>query len=261
MDPPGNAVPDCLIAARLANNMERVLREQGKAAYADQFKGFDWKTEEDAFLDGYAKHEKGGQHVTYARLKAMGTNGFQEPATAFADDKIVGTKRLYTDGKFSTKDGKAFFMAAPWRGLQAAGKAEQKAKYRFLVNNGRTNMVWQNAFMDQYNDFVMDRMPYPFIEMNPDDMKELSLGAGDLVEVYNDAGSTQAMVQPTPTAKRNQTFMLFAFPTGVQGNVVNAGVNELIIPDYKHSWADIRKIASASDTTKRLSFKSPQFKA
>lgn len=260
MDPPGNAMPDCLIAARLANNMERVLREQGKAAYADQFKGFDWKTEEDAFMDGYAKHEKGGEHVNYARLKVMGTNGFQEPATAVADEKIVGTKRLYTDGKFSTKDGKAFFMATPWRGLQAPGKAEQKAKYRFLVNNGRTNLVWQNAFMDQYNDFVMDRMPYPFIEMNPDDAKELGLAAGDLVEIFNDAGSTQAMVQPTPSAKRNQTFMLFAFPTGVQGNVVNAGVNELIIPNYKQTWADIRKIASASATTKRLSFKTPQYK-
>ena len=30
MDPPGQAMPDCLIAARIANNMERVLREQGK---------------------------------------------------------------------------------------------------------------------------------------------------------------------------------------------------------------------------------------
>ena len=88
--------------------------------------------------------------------------------------------------------------------------------------------------------------------MNPDDMKELGLAAGDLVEVFNDVGSTQAMVQPTPSAKRNQTFMLFAFPTGVQGNVVNAGVNELIIPNYKQTWADIRKIASASETTKRL---------
>jgi arsenite oxidase large subunit len=260
MDPPGNAMPDCLIAARLANAMERVLREQGKAAYADQFKGFDWKTEEDAFMDGYRKHEKGGEHVTYARLKAMGNNGFQEPATAFANGQIVGTKRLYADGKFSTKDGKAFFMATPWRGLQAAGKVEQKAKYKFLVNNGRTNVIWQNAFMDQHNDFVMDRMPYPFIEMHPDDMKELGLAAGDLVEVYNDAGSTQAMVQPTPSAKRRQTFMLFGFPTGVQGNVVNAGVNELIIPNYKQTWADIRKIASASETTKRLSFKSPEYK-
>ncbi len=72
MDPPGQAMPDSLIAARIANNMERVLREQGKGQYADQFKGFDWKTEEDAFMDGYHSHEKGGEFVTYATSAAMG---------------------------------------------------------------------------------------------------------------------------------------------------------------------------------------------
>ena len=81
MDPPGDAMPDCLIAARIANNMERVYRAMGKNDLANNFKGFDWKTEEDAFMDGYHQHEKGGQFVTYARLRAMGTNGFQEPAT------------------------------------------------------------------------------------------------------------------------------------------------------------------------------------
>src|SRR5918992_330738 len=80
MDPPGRSMPDCLIAARIANHMERVFRDQGKTEVANQFKGFDWQTEEDAFMDGYHKHEKGGEFVTYARLRAMGTNGFQEPA-------------------------------------------------------------------------------------------------------------------------------------------------------------------------------------
>ena len=47
----------------------------------------------------------------------------------------------------------------------------------------------------------MDRYPYPFIEMNPQDMAELNLKAGDLVEVYNDNGSTQAMAYPTPTGE------------------------------------------------------------
>ena len=32
MDPPGHAMPDCLIAARIANNMERVLRAAGQDA-------------------------------------------------------------------------------------------------------------------------------------------------------------------------------------------------------------------------------------
>ena len=228
MDPPGRAMPDCLIAARIANHMERVFREQGKTDVADRFKGFDWKTEEDAFMDGYHKHEKGGEFVTYARLRAMGTNGFQEPAVgieggpvgggsspggtttgqqpgmvvqgpaiearaarsrcsrpgpsaaaarrpAAGTERIIGTKRLYADGKFNTKDGKAVFMETKWRGLQAAGKEEESKKFPFLINNGRTNHVWQSAYLDQQNEFVMDRYPFPFIEMNPQDMAALNL--------------------------------------------------------------------------------------
>ncbi|MDQ2081659.1 arsenate reductase (azurin) large subunit [Xanthobacteraceae bacterium Astr-EGSB] len=259
MDPPGQAMPDCIIAARIANHMERVFRSMGKADVADKFKGFDWKTEEDAFMDGYHKHEKGGEHVTYERLRAMGTNGFQEPATSFADGKIVGTKRLFADGKFGSKDGKATFMATQWRGLQAAGKQAEKDKFAFLINNGRANLVWQNAYLDQDNEFVMDRWPYPFIEMNPQDMAEIGLKNGDLVEVYNDNGSTQAMAYPTPTAKRKQAFMLFAYPTGVQGNVVSAGVNEFVIPNYKQTWGNIRKIADAPEGVRHLSFKSKEY--
>jgi arsenite oxidase large subunit len=261
MDPPGQAMPDCLIAARLANNLERVFNEIGKPEVAANFAGFDWKTEEDAFMDGYHAHEKGGEFVTYERLRAMGTNGFQEPATGFEDGKIVGTKRLFTDGKFNKPDGKATFAETQWRGLQAPGKQAEKDKFAFLINNGRANLVWQSAYLDVENELVMDRWPYPFIEMNPDDMVELGLGEGDLVEVYNDNGSTQAMAYPTPTAKRKQAFMLFAYPSGVQGNVVSAGVNEFIIPNYKQTWGDIRKIADAPEGVRHITFKSKEYTA
>jgi len=261
MDPPGQALPDCLIAARLANHLEQAFRDAGNGAVADQFKGFDWQSEEDAFMDGYHLNAGGGQFVTYERLRAMGTNGFQEPAVAFENGQIVGTKRLYADGKFSSKDGKAIFMATEWRGLQAPGKEAERAKFPFLINNGRTNQVWQSAYLDQQNEFVMDRWPYPFIEMNPDDMAALGVKQGDLVEVYNDNGSTQAMAYPTPSARKGETFMLFAYPTGVQGNVVSKGVNELIIPNYKQTWGSIRKIADAPEATAGLSFKSQEYSA
>lgn len=259
MDPPGRAMGDGLIAARIANHMERVLREAGDATYADQFKGFDWETEEDVFMDGYHAHAAGGEHVTYERLRAMGNNGFQEPATGYEDGRIVGTKRLYADGKFGTEDDRALFCVAEWSGLQAPGKEEQRASHRYLVNNGRANVVWQSAYLDVGNDFVMDRWPFPFIEIHPDDMAEIGVAEGDLVEVWNDAGSTQAMVYPTPTARPGETFMLFAFPTGVQGNVVNDGTNELILPNYKQTWANIRKISDAPQAVKHTSFKSKEY--
>lgn len=81
------------------------------------------------------------------------------------------------------------------------------------------------------------------------------------MEVYNDAGATQAMAYPTPTARRGETFMLFGYPTGVQGNVVNAGTNELILPNYKQTWGDIRKISDAPRNVEHLSFKPKEYKS
>ncbi len=261
MDGPGAAKPDCLIAAGLAQHLERVLREDGRGDYADQFRGYDWQNEEDAFMDGY-----NGAHpdVTYERLRAMGNDGVQEPVTGYADGRLVGTKRLYTDGRFTRhgrEDGKALFCAGAWRGLQAAGKAAQRRNFAFLINNGRANINWQNWFLDKDNDFVSDRYPFPFIEINPEDMADLGLKEGDLVEVYNDVGATQAMAYPTPTARRKETFMLFGAPTGTQGNVINAGVNELVLPNYKQTWANIRKISDAPASVRHLSFKSKEYTA
>ena len=156
MDPPGQAMPDCLIAARHRQHLERVLREMGDDNYADQFKGFDWKTEEDAFMDGYHKNAGGGEFVTYERLRAMGNNGFQEPAVDFKDGKIIGTKRLYTDGKFGTKDGKAHFMAtrmARPAGARQGGaegevqvpdqqRAHQPSSGRAPISIRRTSSSW-----------------------------------------------------------------------------------------------------------------------
>ncbi len=258
MDPPGAALPDCLIAARLANHLERSFRAAGDDARADGFRGFDWQTVEDAFMDGYHAHAGGGEHVTYERLRAMGTNGVQEPCTGVEDGKLVGTTRLYTDGVFGTADGKAHFMAAEWRGLQAKGRAAQRERFPFLINNGRKNMIWQNAFYDIRTPFVRERFPAPPIEMSPEDMAQLGLEAGDLVEVWNDVGSTQAMVYPVATARPGECFMLFCSPLGQVGNVISEHTNELMIPNYKNVWADIRRIGRAPGADE-ISFKALEF--
>lgn len=258
MDPFGNSKPDCLIAAGIAQHMERVLNAMGKADYAAQFQGYDWMTEEDAFMDGY---NKGNPEVTYERLRAMGNNGVLEPVVGFENGMLVGTERLYSNGEFGTGDKKARFCAAGWRGWQAEGKAEEQAKYKYWINNGRANIFWQSQFLDQDNDFIQDRFPFPFIEMNPADMADISVGPGDLVEIHNANGATQAMVYPTATARRGETLMVFGSPAGSQGNVINPGVNELVLPDYKHTWADIRKISDAPATAKAISFKSKEYKS
>ena len=61
MDTPGQALPDCLIVARLAQALETSWRAAGKPEVADRFRGYEWRSEEDAFMDGYHAHEEGGR--------------------------------------------------------------------------------------------------------------------------------------------------------------------------------------------------------
>lgn len=63
------------------------------------------------------------------------------------------------------------------------------------------------------------------------------------------------MAYPTERVTRKQTFILFAFPTGVQGNVVSAGVNEFIIPNYKQTWGNLCKLANAPEAVRGHTFK------
>lgn len=270
MDPPGSAIPDCLIAARIANTLKAMYEKEGNATMAKRYEGFAWKSEEDAFNDGFRQvgqpgvgpiDSQGGPTgnlATYERLHAMGNNGVQLPIKEYTNGKLIGTEMLYTDGKFDTKDGKAEFKPSPWPGLPKT-VADQKAKYKFWINNGRTNEVWQTAYHDQYNEFVKSRYPMAYIELNPADAQGLGIGAGDIVEVFNDFGSTFAMAYPVASAKPSQTFMVYGYVNGIQGDVTTDWTDRNIIPYYKGTWANIRRVGSMEDYKRRVSFKDRHF--
>jgi arsenite oxidase large subunit len=270
MDPPGTAKADCLIAADMANTLKRLYEAEGNGKMAQRFAGFDWKTEEDAFNDGFRRvgqpgagpiDSQGGDTghlVTYQRLRAMGNNGVQLPAKEWRGGKLVGTEMLYTDGKFDTSDGKAEFKPAKWPGLPKP-VADQKAKHRFWINNGRSNEVWQTAYHDQYDSFVMGRYPMAYVEMNPDDARELGIQAGDVIELFNDYGSTYGMAYPVAEAKRGQTFMLFGYVKGIQGDVTTEWTDRNVVPYYKGTWASIKRVGGMDDYKRAVSFKSRHF--
>jgi arsenite oxidase large subunit len=52
---------------------------------------------------------------------------------------------LDTDGKFGTRNGRAQFKGAPWKGLLEP-VAKQKQKYRFWINHGRLNEIGQRVY-------------------------------------------------------------------------------------------------------------------
>ena len=128
-------------------------------------------------------------------------------------------------------------------------------KRAFWVNNGRVNEAWQTMYHDRYNAFVRDRYPMAFIEINPDDAARLQVKSGDVVEVFNDYGSAYAMAYLERDIKRGQTFMQFGHYNGVQDNVVTDWTDRNVIPYYKGSWADIKRVGSIEEFNQEITFK------
>lgn len=261
MDPPGIARPDCLIAADIANKLKSLYKKEGNKKMSARFEGFNWKTEEDAFNDGFRKPEgidsQGGGTgglVTYSRLRKMGNNGVQLPVKEYKNGKLIGTEMIYTDNIFSTSDGKAHFMESPWNGLPAPVEA-QRRKYKFFINNGRTNHIWQTAYHDQHIKFRTERYPMAPIEINPKDAKKLGIQSGDVVEVYNDYGSTFAMAYLEPDMRKDHAFMMFGYFNGNVGDLVTDWTDRNVVPYYKGTWANIRRISSMDDYKQKVSFK------
>lgn len=276
MDAPGSSRPDCLIAADIANTLKAMYKAEGNAKMADRFKGFEWQTEEDAFNDGFrllGKNDVGGEihsqggdtgHLaTYALLAAAGNNGVQLPIKEVKNGNLIGTEMLYTD-KFGTDDGLAHFKSSPWKGLLKSVQA-QKDKYRFWINNGRINEVWQTMFHEEVAgtaeaSTAKERWPMAALEINPQDAKELGIANGDIVEVLNDYGSTYAMAYLVPTIKRDQVFMQFGHYNGVAGDVTTEAVDRNVLPYYKGAWANLRKVAKG-EYARTVSFKSRLYTA
>ncbi len=81
------------------------------------------------------------------------------------------------------------------------------------------------------------------------------MSAGDIVEVFNDYGSTYAMAYPEPTVKRGQTFMLFGYFNGIAGDVTTEWTDRNVIPYYKGTWASMRRVGTVSEFKDSVSFK------
>lgn len=262
MDPPGLAKPDWEIMATFANRLRELYVSDNNTQMANRFLDYGWKTDEEVFI--HARYQfKGGASdpmegyagVTYDLLRRLGNNGIQTP-TRIVSGSPVGTTRLYEDGKFGTPSGRARFVPAPPPYPGYAAKVEaQKKRYRFWINNGRSNHIWQTVYHHRFIPFFHERMPRPWIEMHPQDARELGIGAGDLVEISNDVGVVQAVAYPTDAVKRNHTFLIFGQPKGVAGQLVSDHVDPATtIPYYKGAYADIRRLGPPPPETKTMSF-------
>lgn len=63
------------------------------------------------------------------------------------------------------------------------------------------------------------------------------------------------MAYGVPETKRNQVFMQFGHFNGIQGDVTTEAVDRNVIPYYKGTWANLRKVTRGTYQA-TVSFKS-----
>ena len=166
-----------------------------------------------------------------------------------------GRARLYTDGVFPTPDGKARFVATPYRPVAEP----RESRYPFSLTTGRLRDQWHGMSRTGLLGRLFGHVPEPALQMHPQDMQRKLLKEGDLVHVTSKRGSILVPVQACTELGLSQVFMAMhwgeEFLSGVSSNGERlAGVNALTTsaycpdskqPEFKHAAVKVLKAESA----------------
>ena len=121
----------------------------------------------------------------------------------FAPGASSGQKRLYTDGRFATPDGRARFAAVGWSPVDE----ERTSAYPYALTTGRLRDQWHGMTRTGSAGRLFAHCPEPRVEMNPADMQRQGLRSGDLVRVKSKRGELTLPARPSDQIKPLQAFI------------------------------------------------------
>lgn len=205
VDPPGQARSDFEILLEYARRMEFTDRD-GRPLVT-------WTGPEDAWRDFIALTRGrpcDQSALTYDRLRESG--GLQWPCT---EQNPQGTERLYTDHVFPTAPDNcedyghdlvtgAQNEADEYRAHDPSGRAVLKAahhlplhepvddEYPLQLTTGRKVYHWHTRTKTARAPQLRDAAPDVWVELHPDDARELGIADGDLIRVSSRRGDIEA---------------------------------------------------------------------
>jgi len=138
--------------------------------------------------------------------KIAASKGIQWPFRE-GSEQDKGDPRLYTDGKFQTKNQKANLIPLPY----IENNETPCNDYPFWMNSGRVvehfHTRTKTGKLGNLNKFS----PTPYMEMNPDAARELGVAHQSYVRIASRRGDAVVMVQLTQRVSRNMVFIPFHF--------------------------------------------------
>jgi ferredoxin-nitrate reductase len=169
LEPPGEALPDWRIFARLAAAL----------GFGEHFA---WQGPEEVFAE-FAACTVGRpcdlSGISHERLAAEGS--LQWPCT---ERKAQGTERLYENGRFPTPDARARFAPTP----QAGPAEEPDGDFPLILTSGRVAEHWHTLSRTGKSPRLRETAPEPRLELNPIDAERIGVRDGERARVVSRRG-------------------------------------------------------------------------
>jgi arsenite oxidase large subunit len=264
MDAPGEALPDWKILSMVGMRLRALYTAAGNQEMADRFRDMDWKSDEEVFLAGSrtfgdnripeTEEAKLSAEcytgVTHQILRKLGNTGIQTPVRIDpATGALAGTKRRYKYS-FATKDGLfKWYGTDPWSGYPAeVAKYVNNPNYPFWFTTGRSQLIWQTMYHDRYLPEKYFALPLPYIEVHPEDASRLAVRSGDMVEVFNEEGTSVALVYVNDACRPGLVFGIMYHAKGSMNNLTSAYTDpKTTMPWYKGTKVGIRHYRGTPD--------------
>ena len=165
-----------------------------------------WTTVEDAFNE-WGRVSK-GRLCDYSGMDyaVLAQGPVQWPFPEGTTDRAPS--RLYTDGKFEYKGGKAKLVCAAWEPFPE----QPNPDYPLVLNTGRTVEHWHTRTKTKEVPILERLSPQAWLEMNPRDAQRRGLRSHDRVDVVSRRGRVRGVeLRLTEIIAPGQVFMPFHF--------------------------------------------------
>ena len=211
-DRPGEVLAEYLVFARLAQR----LAARHKLVDPDEWRYSSWEDVFNAMRRTSEGEAIGINHITPKQLRALGTNGIQQPIKR-RGNRLIGTERIYDDS-FATKDGRARFVARDQQWTDADPLAflpepvKPNAQYPFFVTTVRYQTIWQSGYTFRYlKDLAAHSQPFMEFVVHYDDAKAAGLKDGDWAEVSNQYSRCEGVVNVSNEVQRGLISAIFGW--------------------------------------------------
>ena len=199
----------------------------------------DWTSPRDAFEEW--KRVSAGRlcdysGMTYEALEKHG--GIQWPFLADAVEPGE-SRRLYTDGRFQTDDGRARLIPTAWE----AFPEQPDGNFPLVLNTGRTVEHWHTRTKTEKVPILQRLSPNAWVEMNPRDARALRLTAQDRVDVVSRRGRVRDVeLRLTETIAPGQVFVPFHYAEANANQMTQSSFDPISRePNYKQSAVRVER--------------------